>query len=70
MDNIAMLKMFSVMQDIATSDKKVDKKEWIKSKERLIFATNGIIKPDNWEELSDEVKEKRINKVLENLNKV
>ena len=65
MDNLGMLKLFSLLQD--TTNKESKKKDWIRSKERLIFATNGIIKPDDWEELSDEVKEDRIKKVLANL---
>jgi len=66
MDNVGMLKLFSLLQD--TTNQELNKKDWIKSKERLIFATNGIIKPDDWEELSDDVKEVRIKKVLNSLN--
>jgi len=65
MDNLGMLKLFSLLQD--TTNQESNKKDWIRSKERLIFATHGIIKPDDWGELSDEVKEERIKKVLVNL---
>ena len=55
------------MQDIMTQDKKTNIKQWIKNKEKLIFATHGIIRPENWDKLSDKEKEKRINKTLENI---
>ena len=67
MDQLQALKMFSVMQDIITQDKKTNIKKWIKNKEKLIFATYGIIKPENWDQLSDKEKEKRINKTLKNI---
>ena len=56
------MKMFMMLQDIETSvDTKVE--EIIKRKERIVFATEGIIKPDNWETLSNNEKLKRLNKV-------
>ena len=67
MDQLQALKMFSVMQDIITQDKKTNIKKWIKNKEKLIFATHGIIKPENWDKLNDKEKEKRINKTLKNI---
>tara|TARA_R100000231_G_scaffold70872_3_gene56055 strand:- start:2627 stop:2830 length:204 start_codon:yes stop_codon:yes gene_type:complete len=67
MDQLRALKMFSVMQDIITQDKKTNIKKWIKNKEKLIFATHGIIKPENWDQLSDKEKEKRIKKTLKNI---
>ena len=56
------MKMFMMLQDIETSvDTKV--KEIIKRKERIVFATPGIIKPNDWETLSNNEKLKRLNKV-------
>ena len=56
------MKMFMMLQDIETSvDTKVE--EIIERKERIVFATPGIIKPDNWEALSNNEKLKRLNKV-------
>ena len=66
MNNTAnFMKMFMMLQDIETSvDTKVE--EIIKRKERIVFATGGIIKPSNWETLSNNEKLKRLNK-LQNL---
>ena len=56
------MKMFMMLQDMSTpSDANV--KEIIKRKERIVFATHGIIKPSNWETLSDQEKINRLNKV-------
>lgn len=53
------MKMFLVMGD--TTEQTL--KEKIAYKERIIFATKGIIKPSNWAELSDEVKLNRLTKL-------
>jgi len=54
--------MFMMLQDMsAPIDAKVE--EIIKRKERIVFATPGIIKPSNWETLSNNEKLKRLNKV-------
>ena len=56
------MKMFMMLQDMSTPiDANV--KETIKRKERIVFATPGIIKPSNWETLSNNEKLKRLNKV-------
>lgn len=56
------MQMFMMLQDMNTSiDTKVE--EIIKRKERIVFATPGIIKPSNWETLSNNEKLKRLNKV-------
>ena len=56
------MQMFMMLQDMSTpSDANV--KEIIKRKERIVFATPGIIKPSNWETLSDQEKINRLNKV-------
>lgn len=59
MDNLNLMKMFLVMGD--TTEQTL--KEKIAYKERIIFATKGIIKPSNWAELSDEVKLNRLTKL-------
>jgi hypothetical protein len=63
MNNTAnFMKMFMMLQDMsAPSDANV--KETIKRKERIVFATPGIIKPNDWETLSDQEKINRLNKV-------
>ena len=54
--------MFMTLQDMNTSiDIKVE--EIIERKERIVFATPGIIKPNDWETLSDQEKINRLNKV-------
>ena len=59
MDNLTLMKMFLVMGDKTQQTLK----EKIAYKERIIFATQGIIKPRNWEELSDEEKLNRLTKL-------
>tara|TARA_R110000822_G_scaffold94673_5_gene217078 strand:- start:1394 stop:1612 length:219 start_codon:yes stop_codon:yes gene_type:complete len=59
---VGFMKMFMMLQDIsAPSDANV--KETIKRKERIVFATPGIIKPNDWEALSDQEKINRLDKV-------
>ena len=56
------MQMFMMLQDMSTPiDLKVE--EIIKRKERIVFATPGIIKPKDWETLSNNEKLKRLNKV-------
>ena len=56
------MQMFMMLQDMSRpSDANV--KEIIKRKERIVFATPGIIKPKDWETLSNNEKLKRLNKV-------
>ena len=56
------MQMFMMLQDMsAPIDAKVE--EIIERKERIVFATPGIIKPDDWETLSNNEKLKRLNKV-------
>ena len=56
------MQMFMMLQDMNTSiDTKVE--EIIERKERFVFATPGIIKPKDWETLSNNEKLKRLNKV-------
>ena len=56
------MQMFMMLQDMNTSiDTKVE--EIIERKERIVFATPGIIKPKDWETLRNNEKLKRLNKV-------
>ena len=56
------MQMFMMLQDMsAPIDAKVE--EIIERKERIVFATPGIIKPKDWETLSNNEKLKRLNKV-------
>tara|TARA_R100000734_G_C3300623_1_gene91312 strand:+ start:646 stop:852 length:207 start_codon:yes stop_codon:yes gene_type:complete len=65
-ENLNFMKMFLTLQDIAT-DKNETIKQKVKRKERIFFATKGIIKPQNWETLPDKEKLKRMNKAQNNL---
>ena len=59
---VGFMQMFMMLQDMNTSiDTKVE--EIIERKERIVFATPGIIKPNDWETLSNNEKLKRLNKV-------
>jgi len=60
MESTTLMKLFLNLVDNGTHDRK----QRIKSQERIIFATKGIIKPDNWAKLSLDEKEKRINKLM------
>jgi|TARA_R100000027_G_scaffold55375_1_gene44513 hypothetical protein len=61
-NTVNFMKMFMMLQDMsAPIDAKVE--EIIKRKERIVFATPGIIKPNDWETLSDQEKINRLNKV-------
>ena len=60
MESTTIMKLFLNLVDNGTHDRK----QSIKSQERIIFATEGIIKPDNWAKLSLDEKEKRINKLM------
>jgi len=62
MDNTNFMKMFMAMQDMAM-DNATTTKERVAAKERIVFATPGIIKPSDWSELSDKVKLERLNKL-------
>ena len=61
-DPVGFMQMFMMLQDMSTPEN-TSVKEVIKRKERIVFATTGIIKPSNWETLSDDEKLNRLNKV-------
>ena len=56
------MQMFMMLQDMSTPEN-TSVKEIIKRKERIVFATPGIIKPNDWDSLSDDEKLNRLNKV-------
>ena len=58
---LALLGMVSALGDIMTDNKKESNK-W---KERFIMKQEGIIKPDDWNELTEQEKEKRLNGVID-----
>ena len=59
METTNMMKMFLALGGLQAKTME----EKVKYKERIVFATPGIIKPNNWEELSMEEKLKRLNKL-------
>ena len=61
MENVNMMKMFLALGGLTAQTME----EKIAYKERIVFATQGIIKPENWDELPLEEKERRLEK-LEN----
>ena len=54
-----MMKMFLAMGEMTTQTQE----ERIAYKERIVFATPGIIKPENWETLSQEERLNRLEKL-------
>lgn len=61
MNNINLMKMFLAMGD--TTEQTIQ--ERIAYQERIVFATPGIIKPRDWDKLSDEIKLDRLTKMQE-----
>ena len=59
MENVNMMKMFLALGGL-TAHTMEEKKAY---KERIVFATPGIIKPENWETLSQEERLNRLEKL-------
>ena len=59
METTDMMKMFLAMGEMTTQTQE----ERIAYKERIVFATPGIIKPENWETLSQEERLNRLEKL-------
>ena len=59
MENVNMMKMFLALGGLTAQTME----EKIAYKERIVFATPGIIKPENWETLSQEEKLNRLEKL-------
>jgi hypothetical protein len=55
-NNLDMMKMFMLLTDMSVEDRESK----VKAKARIVFATDGIIKPSDWENLSLHEKEKRL----------
>tara|TARA_R100001591_G_scaffold116274_1_gene133017 strand:- start:139 stop:336 length:198 start_codon:yes stop_codon:yes gene_type:complete len=53
------LKMFMLLNEMSGLDKETQ----LKADEKIVFATNGIIKPKDWDTLPMEERQKRINKI-------
>jgi len=61
MDNTNMMKMFLALGGLTAQTME----EKVKYKERIVFATPGIIKPKDWDTLSMDEKLNRLNKLSE-----
>ena len=61
MSELNFMKMFMAMSDMASETRE----QKLSNRERIVFATNGIIKPQDWDTLPIEEREKRIDKMLE-----
>ena len=59
MDNTHIMKMFLALGGLTAKTME----EKVAYKERIVFATPGIIKPENWDELPLEEKESRLEKL-------
>jgi hypothetical protein len=63
MDKIDFMKLFLKMGSMNGQTEK----EALVFQERIIFATEGIIKPNDWNELPFEERQKRMNKLLKQI---
>tara|TARA_R100001129_G_scaffold174248_1_gene146437 strand:- start:969 stop:1160 length:192 start_codon:yes stop_codon:yes gene_type:complete len=61
MDNVNMMKMFLALGGLTAQTME----EKVKYKEKIVFATPGIIKPKDWDTLSMDEKLSRLNKLSE-----
>lgn len=60
MEQINFMKMFMAMSDMASETRE----QKLANRERIVFATHGIIKPQDWDTLPMEEREKRIDNLL------
>ena len=63
MDKIDFMKMFLKMGTLANQNDK----EALAFQERIVFATEGGIKPENWETLSFDERKKRMDLLLKEI---
>ncbi len=56
MDKIDFMKMFLAMGEMTQQNQQ----EKVAYKERIVFATEGIVKPEDWDSLSVDEKEVRL----------
>ena len=60
MEQINFMKMFMAMSDMASETRE----QKLANRERIVFATHGIIKPQDWDTLPMEEREKRLDNLL------
>jgi len=60
MEQINFMKMFMAMSDMASETRE----QKLANRERIVFATHGIIKPQDWDTLPMEEREQRIDNLL------
>lgn len=60
MEQINFMKMFMAMSDMASETRE----QKLANRERIVFATLGIIKPEDWDTLPMEEREARIDNLL------
>ena len=60
MEQINFMKMFMAMSDMASETRE----QKLANRECIVFATHGIIKPQDWDTLPMEEREKRIDNLL------
>jgi len=63
MDKINFMKMFLKMGTLANQDDK----QALAFQERIVFATEGVIKPNDWDELPFEERKTRMDKLLKQI---
>ena len=56
LDKLQLMRMFLVMGEMTDQTQK----EKVSYQERIIFSTEGIIKPEDWDNLSLDEREKRL----------
>ena len=66
MEQINFMKMFMAMSDMASETRE----QKLANRERIVFATHGIIKPQDWDTLPMEEREKRIDNLLTTIKSV
>ena len=60
MEQINFMKMFMAMSDMASETRE----QKLANRERIVFATHGIIKPQDWDTLPMEEREARLDNLL------
>ena len=63
MDKIDFMKMFLKMGTLANQDDR----EALSFQERIVFATEGIIKPEDWDNLPFDERKKRMDLLLKEI---
>ena len=66
MEQINFMKMFMAMSDMASETRE----QKLANRERIVFATHGIIKPQDWDTLPMEEREKRMDNLLTTIKSV